>query len=270
MMKTSRYSTLRWGLSTLGCPDFDLPRAVELADSYGIDSLEIRTLNGSVDCGKTLYLPENEPVMRRIAGEGRCHVLDSSFGLCARKEGDRELLEAVARTADDFGIPYIRVFGGGTFGEPLDDARIGNARENLAWYHAQGFRAVPALETHDLCSSAVFCARLQEACGEKIPVIWDAHHTFQVAGEPFEESFRILRENIVGIHFKDSNPVVKNGTKTWEYTVLGQGVVPLAELFGLLEREGVRVPVTLEHEKFWRPNLPDIRVMLDSLLELVR
>ena len=259
-----RYNTLRWGLSTLGCPEYGLAAAVELADRCGIEFLEIRTLNNTVDCQKTLYFPENEPVMRRLAAAGRCRVLDSSFGLTVNKPGARETLLEIARTADDFGIPYIRIFGGGNFGEALDDERVRQAAENLAWFREQKFGALLALETHDIASSARDCRNLQERCGEAFPIIWDAHHTFQLAGESFGESFRVLGGSIVGVHFKDSHPVMTPEGRICSYDLIGEGTVPLDELFALLEREHCDVPVTLEHEKFWRKQLPELTVALDS------
>ena len=109
MEKINHYPTLNWGISTLGCPEYNLPQAVELADRYGIKFFEIRTLNNTVNCQETLYYPENEPAMRKLAAAGRCQVLDSSFGITADKAGQREALAEIARTADDFNIPYIRI-----------------------------------------------------------------------------------------------------------------------------------------------------------------
>ena len=259
-----RHPTLNWGLSTLGCPELNLPQAVALADQHGIRFLEIRTLNNTVDCQKTLYFPENEPVMRQLAKERRCRVLDSSFGLTASSPDAKEALLQIARTADDFGIPYIRVFGGGAFGEPLDETRIKNTAENLRWFREQGFQAQLALETHDICSSATDCRRLQECVGEDIPIVWDAHHTRQLANEPFKESFSQIGKSIVAVHFKDSHYAYKDGQRYCEFDILGEGLVPLQELFSLLEEEQFQGPVTLEHEKFWRKYLPEIGIMLEA------
>ena len=260
----NRYESLRWGLSTLGCPQCNLPQAVALADSYGIEFLEIRTLNGTVNCQETLYLPENKEVMQQIAAAGRCRVLDSSFGITADKPGQREALGEIARTADDFNIPYIRIFGGGNYGEALSDERLKTAEANLKWFKAQKFQAELALETHDICSSAVSCMQLQEACGCHLPIIWDAHHTRQIAGEEFADSFQLLVKNIVSVHFKDSRYAYAGEERYCDYVLIGEGLVPMDELFTLLEQNKVQVPITLEHEKFWRKNLPELEVMLDS------
>ena len=264
MEKSNRYSKLNWGISTLGCPECNLAQAVELADRYGIKYFEIRTLNNTVDCQKTLYYPENEPVMRKLMAEKRCQVLDSSFGITADKPRQREALEEIARTADDFNIPYIRIFGGGGYGEALSDERIKNAVDNLSWFKSQKFNARLALETHDICSSSDFCLALQEYSGEHLPIIWDAHHTRQIAGEEFSDTFRKLQDNIVSVHFKDSHYAYKDGVKYCEFDLIGEGLVPMGELFTLLSENNVKVPVTLEHEKFWRKNLPELPVILDS------
>ena len=259
-----RYSKLRWGLSTLGCPELNLPQAVALADEYGIDFLEIRTIGNELDCQKTLFLPENEPAMRELAAKGRCRVLDSSFGLTVTSPEARDTLLQIARTADEFQIPYIRVFGGGKAGEPLDETRIGNAVDNLNWFRNQKFQTRLALETHDICSSSAHCQLLQDAVGEPFPIVWDAHHTRQIARESFQESFDRIGKSVVAVHFKDSHYAVKDGVQICEYDILGEGLVPLDELFALLEDKGFDGPVTLEHEKFWRKYLPEIRPMLDS------
>ena len=248
MSNVNCYSTLNWGISTLGCPECNLPQAVELADRYGLKYFEIRTLNNTVDCQKTLYYPENEPVMRKLMAEKRCQVLDSSFGVTANKPGQREALAEIARTADDFNIPYIRIFGGGNYGEELTDERKKNAADNLKWYNSQKFNARLALETHDICSGSDFCIALQNAVEEKFPIIWDAHHTRQIALEDFSASFSKLADCLVSVHFKDSHYAEKDGVEYCDFDLIGEGLVPLDELFTLLENNNVKVPVTLEHE----------------------
>ena len=107
----SEYPSLRWGLSTLGCPELTLPEAVALADQYGMEFLELRTISNSSMVFNTLYLPENAPCARQLTAAGRCRVLDSAFFLAVQNDSAREELLKIARTADDFKIPYIRIFG---------------------------------------------------------------------------------------------------------------------------------------------------------------
>ena len=202
--------------------------------------------------------------MRKLAADGRCQVLDSSFGLTSNTDQQRDLLLQIARTADDFNIPFIRIFGGGNYGEELTGERAKCAAETLKWFKEQKFKTRLALETHDICSGSDFCLSIQEYTGEHLPIIWDSHHTRQIALEDFAESFRKLSGNIVSIHFKDSHYAYKDGVKYCEYDLIGEGLLPMDELFELLETNHVQVPITLEHEKFWRKNLPELDVMLDS------
>ena len=261
---SNKYPSLRWGMSTLGCPECNLPQALEIADRYGIEFLEIRTLNNTVDCQKTLYYPENEVVMRKIAAAGRCRILDSSFGLTADAPDAREALLQIVHTADDFGVPYVRVFGGGNFGEEIDKEHLRHAAANVEWFQSLNIKTKLALETHDICSSAKSCRDLQEHLGYDLPIIWDAHHTRQLAEESFADSYNLLGDSIVGVHFKDSHYAVKDGIRICEYDRIGEGIVPLDELFSLLEQNQCQGPVTLEHEKYWRKYLPEIDVMLES------
>ena len=59
----------------------------------------------------------------------------------------------------------------------------------------------------------------------------------------------------------------KDGIEYCEFDLIGEGLVPMDELFTLLTENNVKVPITLEHEKFWRKNLPALDVMLDSWLK---
>ena len=268
--KNSNIRQLKWGLSTLGCPDLNLPQVMEITASYGINFLEIRTLNNTINAFETLYYPENEPVMHEIAAGNRCPVLDSSFHLVANRMEERDVLLKIARTADEYDIPYIRIFGGGKAGNMLTDTELQYAAEALAWFKAQKFHARLALETHDICCNYRNCLRIQEISPEPLPVIWDIHHTFQLSGDPLAETFAALKNNIVAVHFKDSYRTVnKNGETEIIFDIPGRGTLPLLELFSLLAEHDFAGPVILEHEKFWRPYLPEITVALDAWQNLI-
>jgi sugar phosphate isomerase/epimerase len=198
----NKAENLHWGISTLGCPELNLPQVMALAEKFGVEYLEIRTLNGSKNAYETLYLPENLPVMRQIAVEKRCRVLDTSFRLTVNTPEDRDELLKYARCADDFNIPYLRIFGGGKAGETLLPEHIRHALETLDWFEKQHFDTALALETHDICSNSKYCQEIAGHYGKFLPVIWDIHHTWQVAGEPLRETFAGLQKQIVAVHFK--------------------------------------------------------------------
>ncbi len=174
---------------------------------------------------------------------------------------ERNELCAIARCADEFNVPYIRVFGGFPFQEELTLERLSRSAENFRWFASQNFRVRLALETHDGYSASSRCLKLTEALGGELPIIWDAHHTWRFAGESFLESFELLKDFLVDIHFKDSHSVPgPAGAHLGDLP--GEGEVPLHELFTLLAREHCNLPVTLEYEKAWMPYLPGLSIAL--------
>ena len=264
-----KYPSLHWGISTLGCPDADLAQAAALADRNGIEYLEIRTVSGENDVAKTLRVPENRPTAVRLTESGRVRVLDSSFRIASTDLAAHDALLDVARTADEFNIPYIRLFGG--FSGELTGDILRQCMDNIMWFKSFGFRTRLALETHDGFSWSDRVVKLMELCGEELPVIWDAHHTFQVGKEPFAESLRLLKPFLVTIHFKDSHwDIAAEGGPQFIHDLPGAGEVPLTELFELLEQEKITVPVVLEYEKLWRQYLPELSEALTAWQNLCR
>ena len=262
---SNRYSNLKWGISTLGCPELGLYGAMEIAERYNMSFLEIRTLNNSNEPWNTLYTAENHEAMCKLSAAGNCRVLDSSFGLTNINPDGREALIKTAKAADEFNIPYIRIFGGGAYENEFTADRIKCAKENLDWYAAQNFKAKLALETHDICSSTSRCVDLIDAANGDLFIVWDAHHTRQIAGDNLAESYKALKSQIVTVHFKDSVYVFDAENKRYcEYTLPGDGLAGLDELFSMLDADKPDFPVIFEHEKFWRKNLPELTVALDA------
>ena len=265
---SERFPSIRWGLSTLGCPAYSLPQVLELADPFGMEFLELRTLSGSGDIAETLYRPENIACARNIAEKGRCRVIDSTFHIALDSEDERRELCAVARTADDFGIPYIRVFGHFPVLPELTGEVLRTCAGNLRWFREQRFSAQLALETHDSFCQVRRVLALCDAYGSALPVVWDAHHTKRFAGEDLAESFRLLGKSIVSVHFKDSH--FEGPERKYAGDLPGAGEMPLEELFTLLEENKVRCPVIFEYEKFWQPSLPPLEQALEAWNKIIR
>ncbi len=250
------HDTLKWGLSTLGCHTLSLPEAVALADEYDFHFVEIRAVSGSLDLPEMFKREENRAALRQLVAAGRIRVLDTSFGITSLDEKAREAVLALGKLADEYGIAYLRVFGGFPFAEELTDTRLEAARENLKWWKSTGIKARFALETHDGFSSAARCDRLFRFLGERLAVVWDMHHTW-LAGESFAESCELLKELVVDVHVKDS--IGHKGT------LPGQGEVPVPAFLDFLRSIKYTGPVTLEYEKMWQPEMPEIRLALEAL-----
>ena len=100
-----------WGISTLGCPELNLPEAAALAQRFNFSLLELRTLSGSCELAARLRQPDNVACLRKLATEKRITLLGSGFGI-SNPAADLQELAELAEIADACRIPYIRIFGG--------------------------------------------------------------------------------------------------------------------------------------------------------------
>ena len=259
-------NTLCWGFSTLGCPQMSLREALALADKYNIHFLELRAISGSVELHLTLMEPDNRDILAILAKDKRTKVFGSSFEISRNNPEARKKLLTLAGIADQFDIPYLRVFGGIPFSSKMNKTILNATLDNIRWFNAQNFNCQLALETHDGYSSADRCAILFDYLGQTLPVIWDTHHTWRDGLESFSYSLDILKDTLVDIHFKDS---LKNAENKIISQAPGKGEVPLNELFLLLKSKQINCPVVLEHEKLWEPELPGLPEALDTLSEFL-
>lgn len=265
---------IKWGISTLGCHELDLPAICQLAEKHGIHHLEVRSL---ADC---LNLPEyldvtypNDPgAAQRILRRHRQSIiaLNSGFSLIGADDEARDELLAFARWADLLDIPYIRVFGGGSMSEPLTQSDIAAATQNLHWWKRQREKhewvTQIALETHDGFSSAERCLQLQDAFGSPVHVIWDTHHTWKMGNESAEDTWEQIAFMIRHVHIKDSISV-PSSRHPYSYVLPGQGEFPVDDVWSVLSENNYRGIVSLEWERKWHPYLPDLDTALTALTE---
>ena len=266
-----RRDTLVWCFSSLGIPEATLPELLALADRWHIPYLELRTLNGGLDLagGLEAYHREQPEAFAALAASGRIKALDTSFALVGGTPQNWEDFRRLAGWADRLASPYLRVFGGFDFQCNNLADKLKQAAETLQrWQEMRardGFACELAVETHDGMSSLARCRELATLWGRSFPIVWDAHHTWCVAGERFDQTFGLLEDgSIVHLHVKDS-AVGPDGKRAG--VLSGRGDVPIPELLAMLRREKFRGPVSLEWEKKWEPHLPELAEALAATAE---
>lgn len=247
------------GFSTLGCPELNLRQAKELADRFGLRYIVVRAISNSCDVVGMLKDPDNEAIAAELAQQGRLTLLCSGF--CLSQEENSEDPAALVETADRFGIPFLRVFGGYPAELPIDGKTIAITRANLKRFDQAGGKVRVALETHDRYSTAARCLELFRKLHRTLPIVWDAHNSCY-AGETLEESYKLLKEYIVEIHAKDS---VAEPDGRRRAVPPGEGDFPLARLEQLIA--GSAAPFTLEYERMWERELPPLAAALEKLLK---
>lgn len=261
---------LLFGFSTLGCPALDIVEIRELAAKHRSRFIEIRTLGGSTDFPAALArFPGGARAARDFLDEAgvRVPLVASSFCLAQSPASARDALVAEAEAGEALGARWLRVFGGGEWGAPLTAERAATASSHRAWWSelraARGWTIDLVFEIHDAFSGTAQILELFERTGGPLPLLWDTHHTWKIAGEAPAATWSALAPHVRHVHLKDSVST-PSPRHAYTYVAPGEGEFPVAATLALLADAGFPGVVSLEWEKQWHPNLAP----LDSVLPL--
>jgi sugar phosphate isomerase/epimerase len=259
-----KFSNLEWSFSTLGCPLASLEETIAIAKQFGIKTLELRTLKDRVDLPEffteTYGAPERLSAYLK-AEQMQIASLDSSLKLIGCTEKDKAAFMSFVPWAEALGVPYIRVFDGGHYGQELSaddlDALIATTRwwDNLRIQN--GWKVDILIETHDCLTATPACLAYEEAAGRIIPILWDTHHTWKKGKEPCRETWKALQPFVRHIHIKDSISV-PSARHPFTYVQLGTGEFDMADVLSFLSEDNYSYAVSLEWEKKWHPYLPEL------------
>ncbi len=249
---------MKISFSTLACPDFSWADIYSMAKDFGFDGIEIRGLGQDIYSVKAKpftesQLPKTVAKLNSLGVEISC----LSSGACL-KYADKEAesiaeITEYAKLANALGTSYIRVLGDLT-PEPqdeVDDEVVIAALKKLAPI-AEEYNVTLLVETNGVYCDTARLKKLLDAVGSrKIAALWDMHHPYRYTAEAPETTVTNLGEYIKYVHVKDS---VMNGSDV-EYRIMGEGDMPLDEMFGALQSINYQGYVTLEWVKRWSQNL---------------
>lgn len=249
-----------FGFSTMGDPALSFMQAEQLARRFGLDFIEIRVLEHTLDLPEYFRASQSSP-----ASAGHLvRVVSSSFCLHEAEEKDMQDLLRYAVLADQLNAPYVRIFGAKEWTDSLTSsdlrrkaATIKSLRERFSH---EGIRCEILLETHDVFSCSDRCIALNACLDTPIAILWDSHITW-LAGESPEETWHALGPWVRHIHYNDSvsSKTEKDGLS---YRFPGDGEYPTAGLIKLLNKAGYAGGISLEWEKLWNPELPALQLAL--------
>jgi sugar phosphate isomerase/epimerase len=257
----------------LGCPELSLPEICELLAEFGLRDLELRAVEGRLDLPQ--WATDNGWTPERAAAllakhSIRFRVAGSSFKLVGHTEPSRAEWLEFSQWADSWGARYVRVFGGGAWGQALTDADYEQAVEAVRWWQQQkarrDWRVELLLETHDAFCGSGPCRNLLARLREPIGIIWDSHHTWRLAGESPRHSWSQLSPWIRHVHIKDSVAHPPSRRHPYSYVLPGDGEIPLGEILAVLRQGHFHGTVSLEWERLWHPYLPPLREALQRLV----
>lgn len=252
-------ATYTKAFSTLGCREADLAQVCALADDFGIDAIELRFLEDTIQLPQLWQGRAVSPAQLadqvRSAGK-TVPVIDTSLRLFDGTEADRSEVLALLPFAEALGTRYLRVFDGAA---AWDAAARRAAAETFEWWDAARSAHNSAIklivETHDTLLTAPILKEFLAAF-PAATLLWDAHHTWRKGGEAPRVTWEAIAPAVRHVHVKDS--VAAPGGK-YGLVLPGHGDFPMADLRQLLGGAAWRGVVSLEWEKGWVPHLPPLR-----------
>lgn len=259
--------------STLGCTELSLDEILILARAFDIHALEIRGIGGVMDNRKIAALsPENAPRTSELLAQNRvrpqvlgtsCAFHDSAKTAAAIEEG-KASIDIAAR----LGIPYIRVFGNKLVGEGEAEratctARVAAGIAEVCDY-AAGTPVSVLLEVHGDYNTIETLSPILAALGVRsnFGLIWDIAHT-RAYGVDWQVFYREMKPYIRHVHIKDAS------LETGKLTLLGEGDLPIVPITRALLADGFDGYFSLEWERKWHPELPDLSVALERFTEIM-
>src|ERR1051326_129302 len=260
-------------LSTLACPSWSIKTIVTKAAQYGYGGIEWRGgLQGHV---QPTITPTEKSLLRKLCSDAGLTSLAvtayTSFvsDSAGERQSNIDELRRYADLAEELGAQYIRAFFGGLpEGVNLDSAIYDQISDclNVVLEHAESMGITIAVEPHDnFVRSSTILPILRRVQHSALRVIWDVGNTFAVGEEP-TESFTLLKAHLAYIHVKDGKGRLPN----WQLCLLGQGDVPLNQIFESLLANNYLGAFSVEWEYAWHPELEPPEIALPAAFRTVK
>lgn len=268
---------------TLGTPDHTVPEALALFATAGLDAAEV-IYQDDYRSGLPLRDIRAAQLARRAAGDLGIPIV----GLTPYTTGINAVDDSVWQTAvDEFrgaieiaqilGADRLRVYAGSWQPDQPDHAahwnRLVSALSTLAPEAADaGIRLCVENHFGTMTQSAAQTARLvREVDHPAVRVLYDQTNLTFTHDEPYEEALRIQGDLIGHVHVKDlvftdpdapfqaaETARVAASERAVRSRVVGDGILPWADILFSLRALGYDDVLTLEYEYRWHPqDLPE-------------
>jgi sugar phosphate isomerase/epimerase len=254
--------------STLAFPTAPLTDVVAFGLECGYEGIELRLIDGE------LIDPEMSPSdrerVRRAVGRLPVVAVDSSIRVTA--DDPVPQIVAFLELANEWSAPVVRVFGGAL---PESAPERAKAMEKAADALTEAASVAERLgvgigvETHDSFSgSAVVAELLALVSSPQVGAVWDSHHPYRVGETPADVykniGARLLLAQVKDALRSDEDP------SGWRLVLLGQGEVPVREMFAILDENGYEGVISVEWEKAWHLEIEEPEVALPQHIKLLQ
>lgn len=259
---------MKFGFSTLGCPNYTADQVIALAKDNGFDGVELRFLEGTVDLPSlsTFSADGLIDLRKRFEDAGvAVACIDTSVRMTSLDPDARaqqfEDARAHAKIGEALGAKYLRVFGGPIPKEQDMEQSLDAIAQGLREVAdmTQEFGVTSLLETHDeFCQSPAILDLYSRGVSENLGILWDTLHTYR-HGETAQYSWEQLGSRTKIVHVKDANIATPSG---FDFALTGEGTVPILSFIEVLKAAEFDGWVNFEWEKGWHPEIQEPEIAI--------
>lgn len=268
---------MKLAFTTLGCPGWDMDTIVSKAVEYGFDGVDFRGYLGELNIyGLPEFTTGIKDTARRFVDAGlEISCFSSSARVFSRTPEELSAsiqeVRSYAEMCGHFRTPFIRVFGGAIGDAPRAEAidiAAANLKQMLAV--AEDHDVQLLVETHDdWLNCNHLKALMEKVSSSSAGILWDIHHPYRMIGESPIGTCAALGAWIRNTHWKDS--YVKQDTERgYQLCLVGDGDIPLKDMFACLESNGYDGYLTLEWEKMWCPEIEEPETAFPRYVRVMR
>ena len=255
--------------STLGCPDWTFDQIISFAVKHGYKGIEVRGLQRQMDLTKCVEFSTDEARKNTLAlmkNNGLQFVgLGSSanmhFGGGPERDKNIDEAKRFIDLAQQINCPYVRVF-------PNNFPKDGDKSETIQFIiknllelgdYAKNRNVTVLMETHgDVVKIDDLEKIMQSAEHPNVGLVWDVTNMWIATKESPKQAWKKLKKYIRHTHIKDAKLVAGK----INYTLLGQGDVPIIEAINLLSNSSYKGFYSFEWEKMWHPEIAEPEIAL--------
>ncbi len=251
--------------STLGCSQNSLEESLRLAEAYQIPYIELRGIGGIMNVTEIPELmPCNtEPTLSLFEKYCICPLVLGSSCRLHDKKTHTEAKNAI-EIASRLGIPFVRVFGNSLSPDPATaTAAVIDALGDLCPFAADK-KVTLLLEVHGDFRNEKTLSPIVDAASplSGFGLIWDIAHTDRDYGDAWRKFYDFAAPYVRHVHIKDLR------RQDGALTLPGDGDLQIAEIAHHMLADGYTGAFSLEWEKKWHPELPDIEPALERFCRI--
>lgn len=236
-----------------------------MAKDLGFDGIEIRGLGNDIYAVKAKpFTPAQLPKTIAKLADLHIEIPCLSSGCCMkyadRLEDNIKEIQEYVDLAEKLGTPYVRVLADknpAPEGEVDDEVVIAGLKKIAAVAEKTAVEII--VETNGVYADTKRLRKVLDAVNSRsVAALWDINHPYRFMNEAPEETVINLGQYIKYIHVKDS---VVNEDGSLGYKMMGEGTMPLDDIFRVLTERGYDGYISLEWVKRWARQLSDAGIV---------